>query len=83
MCSLMWGSGRCMCVGGGSGISDGRIASEQYFNDPLSYFSFQPVLHDWCMCYPVCGMVHINEPFLLIGTSRPRGGSRYPLSLSE
>ena len=32
-----------------------------------SYFSFQPVLHDWCnkgrgMCYPVCGMVHIKEP---------------------
>ena len=31
------------------------------------YFSFQPVLHDWCnkgrgMCYPVCGMVHIKEP---------------------
>ena len=28
--------------------------------DPLSYFSFKPVLHDWCnkghgMCYPVCG----------------------------
>ena len=26
--------------------------------DPLSYFSFQPALHDWCnkgsgMCYPV------------------------------
>ena len=26
--------------------------------DPLGYFSFQPVLHDWCnkgrgMCYPV------------------------------
>ena len=36
--------------------------------DPLRYFSFQPVLHDWCnkgrgMCYPVCGMVHIKEPF--------------------
>ena len=35
--------------------------------DPLSYFSFQPVLHDWCnkgrgMSYPVCGMVHIKEP---------------------
>ena len=33
--------------------------------DPLSYFSFQPVLHDWCnkgcgMCYPACGMVHIK-----------------------
>ena len=39
--------------------------------DPLSYFSFQPVLHDWCnkgrgMCYHVCGMVHIKEPLLLI-----------------
>ena len=33
------------------------------------HFSFQPVLHDWynegCgMCYPVCGMVHIKEPFV-------------------
>ena len=23
--------------------------------DPLSYFSFQPVLHCRGMCYPVCG----------------------------
>ena len=35
--------------------------------DPLSYFSFQPVLHDWCnkgcgMCYPVCRIVHIKYP---------------------
>ena len=42
--------------------------------DPLSYFSFQPVLRDWCnmgcgMCYPVCGMVHIKEPLLLIDKS--------------
>ena len=40
--------------------------------DALSYFSFQPVLHDWYnkgrgMCYPVRGMVHIKEPLLLIG----------------
>ena len=40
----------------------------------LSYFSFQPVLHDWCnkgcgMCCPVCGMLHIKEPLLLIGNS--------------
>ena len=39
--------------------------------DPLSYFSFQPVLHDWCnkgcgMCYPVSGMVHIKEPLCLL-----------------
>ena len=43
--------------------------------DPLSYFLFQPVLHDWCikgrgMCYPVCGMVHIKEPLLSIDKIR-------------
>ena len=37
--------------------------------DPLSYFSFHSVLHNWFnkgrgMCYPVCGMVHIKEPLL-------------------
>ena len=26
------------------------------------------------MCYPVCGMVHIKEPLLLIEKSRPCGG---------
>ena len=56
--------------------------------NPLSYFSFQPVLHDWCnkgsgMCYPVCRMMHIKEPSLLIGKSSPCGGSVFPLSLSE
>ena len=55
---------------------------------PLSYFSFKPVLHDWCnkgrgMCHPVCGMMHIKEPLLLIGKSSPCGGCRFPLSLSE
>ena len=54
--------------------------------DPLNYFSFQPVLHDWCdkdrgISYP--GMVHIKEPLLLIGKSSPCGGSGFPLSLSE
>ena len=50
---------------------------------PLSYFSFQPVLHEWCnkgcgMCYPVCGMVHIKEPLLLIEKSSPfSGGSGF------
>ena len=56
--------------------------------DPLSYFSFQPVLHDWCnkgrgMCYPGCGMVHIKEPLLLIDKSSLCGGSGFPFSLSE
>ena len=53
--------------------------------DP-SYFSFQPVLHEWCiegrgMCYPVCGIVHIKDPLLLIEKSSPcSGGSGFPLS---
>ena len=38
---------------------------------PLSYFLFHPELHDWCnkghgMCYPICEIVHIKEPLLLI-----------------
>ena len=58
--------------------------------DPsLSYFSFQPVLHDCCskgrcMCYPICGMVHIKETLLLIKKSSTCiYGSRFPLSLYE
>ena len=56
--------------------------------DPLSYFSFQPVFHDWCnkgrgMFYPVCRMVHIKEPLLLFGKSSPCSGCGFPLSLSE
>ena len=48
----------------------------------------EPVLHDRCnkgrgMCHPVCGMMHIKEPLLLIGKSSPCGGSGFPLSLSE
>ena len=42
----------------------------------IGYFSFQPVLHDWCnnghgMCYPVCGILYIKETLLLIGKSSP------------
>ena len=56
--------------------------------DPLSYFSFQPVLYNWCnngsgMCYPVCETVHIKEPYLLIGKSSPCASSGFPLSLAE
>ena len=48
--------------------------------------SVQPVLHDLynkgCrMCYPVCGIMHIKEPLLLIGKSIPCGGSRFPLAI--
>ena len=44
-------------------------SDRSFMVDPMSYFLFQPVLHDWInkgcgMCYPVCGMVHIKEPLL-------------------
>ena len=63
-------------------------SDRSFIVDPLSYFSFQPVLHDWCnkcsgMCYPLCRMMHIKEPLLLIGNSSPCGGSGFHLSLSE
>ena len=70
----------CWCVTTGAGRSSEVdrslmvrwvVGSILHVVDPLSYFSFQPVLHNWCnkgrgMCYPVCGMVHIKEPLLLI-----------------
>ena len=55
----------------------------------MSYFSFQPVFHDWCnkgrgMYYPVSEVVHIKDPLLLSGKSSPySGGSGFPLSLFE
>ena len=53
---------------GGSGFP---LSLSEWSFTICSYLSFQPVLHDWCnkgcgMCYPVCGMVHIKEPLLLI-----------------
>ena len=35
------------------------------------------------MYYPVCGMVHIKEPLLLIDKSSLCGGSGFPFSLSK
>ena len=66
-----------------------RSSDRSFLVDPLSYFSFQPVLHDWCnkghgMCYPVYEMVHIKDVLLLIGKSSPcSGGSGFLLSLTE
>ena len=40
--------------------------------EPIELFLVPTVLHDWCnkgrgICYPVCEMMHIKEPLLLIG----------------
>ena len=42
-------------------------SDRSFMVDPLSYFSFQPVFHDWCnkgrgMCYSVYGIMHIKKP---------------------
>ena len=39
--------------------------------DTLNYFSFKPVIHDWynkgrSMSYPICGMVYMKDPLLLV-----------------
>ena len=48
----------------------------------ISLSSSLPFSHHG-MCYPVCGMMHIKEPLLLIGKRSLCGGSGFPLSLSE
>ena len=84
--SYITGAGRCSEVER-SLLVRWVVRSILHGVDPLSYFSFQPVLQDWCnkgpgMSYPVCGMVHIKEPLLLIDKSSLYGGSGFPLSLS-
>ena len=64
----------------------GRWIDPSWWSYSLSYFSFQPVLHDCCnkghgMYYLVCGMMHIKEPLLLIEKSNPCSISGFPLSL--
>ena len=64
-------------------------SDRSFMVDPLNYFSFPPVLHNWCnkgcgMCYPFCGIVHIEDSLLLIKKNSPcSGGSWFPLLLSE
>ena len=62
------------------------LTTELHLAPHLLDVSFQTVLHNWSikgcgMFYPVCVMVHIKEPLLLIGKSSPCGGSRFPLSI--
>ena len=56
------------------------------YGNPLSYFSFQSVFHEWFnkgrgRCNPFCGMAHIKEPLLLIGKSSQCGGRGFPLTI--
>ena len=60
-------------------------SDRSFIVDPLSNFSFQPVLHDWwnkChgMCYPVYVIVRIKT----LAANRkesPCGGRRFPLTI--
>ena len=58
------------------------------WDGPIELFLVPASAPRWCnigrgMCYPVCGMVHIKEPLMLIGKSSLCGGSGVPFSLSE
>ena len=63
---------------------DGSL-DQSFMVDPLSYFSFQPVLYNWCnKGHGIQSVVHIKNTLLLIGKSSSCGrGSGFPLSLSE
>ena len=52
----------------------------KYYTSILMYLF---VSQYWLLHNPVCGMVHIKEPLLLIGKSSLCGGSGFPFSLSE
>ena len=59
---------------------------DRTWGGPIELFLVPPVLHDWCskgrgMYYPVCGVVHMKEPLLLIGKSSPCSGSGFPLTI--
>ena len=66
----------------------GRSSDRFHLMDHRVFFSFEPVLHNWCnnsrgMCYPVCRKVPIKDSLLLIRNSNPCScGSGFPLSLS-
>ena len=53
----------------------------------MSYFSFKQCsttgVTKAMVCVILSGMMHMKEPLLLIGKSRPCGGSEFLLSLSE
>ena len=57
--------------------------------NPLSYFSFQPVPHEWynkgCgMCCPVSGVVYYKDPLLIIEqVAHVVAAAGFALSLSE
>ena len=62
-------------------------SDRSFIVEPLSYFSFQPMLQanvtKAVVCVILCGMMYIKEPLLLIGKSSLCGGSGFPLSLAE
>ena len=66
------------------GVMGRRI--DPSWGGPIELFLIPAML--WCnkgrgMSNPVCGMVHIKEPLLLIGKSSLCGSSGFPFSLSE
>ena len=79
---LVGGGERQTFIGGGGAQSKVKLGAHVVTPLSITYTSISSstrVLQD----HPVCGMVHIKEPLLSIEKSSPRGGSGFPLSLSE
>ena len=63
----------------------GRQIDPSWWVDPLRYFSFQPVLHDWCnkghgMCYPVYFTDRIAHTTAFVTPAGKRNSSMSPSS---
>ena len=75
---------RCISVVRTHGAMGGRI--DPSWGGPIELFivpasASRLVNKGRGMCYPVCEMVHIKEPLLLIGKSIPYGGSGFHLTI--
>ena len=62
-----------------------KMTCFRIFNYNTGDFPFQPVFYDWYnkgrgMCYPICGVMHIKDPLLLIEKSSLCSGAAGYLS---
>ena len=57
------------------------VVGSIHHGGPIKLFLVPASVPKAVVCAVLSGMVHIKEPFLLIGKSSPCGGSGFPLSL--
>ena len=61
-----------------SWVSRAKISGRMFMHSAVDiYFSCQQLFHNWFnkhqgVCCPVCGMVHIKDPLLLVSKTAPK-----------